>query len=232
MIDARRPPRDLAELSDTELAALGGIGDRRWLEEVFRRYRQRLLGCAHRMVAPEEVEDAVQEIAERILRGLPRFRGESSLSTWVYSVARHTCLDVRRRRRRPSAEPSDVEPATDQVEDLPDDAFGISVLACRTALALQRLTPAQRDVVLLRLGEGLSTKETAEQLGVTVDSVKARLRRARVLLRDLLSEAVECPRCGPGAYSVGGEGIELGSGTADRSHLERRRNAYIEPLGP
>ena len=154
------------------------------------------------MLAPREVEDAVQEIALRMMRGLPRFRGESSVSTWVYSVARHTCLDMRRRRRATAPLPEDGPPERENGLT-PENAFNVSIIACRTALAIDRLPSTQQDVVLLRLGAGLSTEETASRLGITADAVKARLRRARAQLRLHLGETIECPQCGPGSYSVG-----------------------------
>jgi RNA polymerase sigma-70 factor (ECF subfamily) len=160
------------------------------------------------MVSPSEVEDATQEMSLRVMRGLRRFRGDSSLGTWIFSVARHTCLDVRRRRRPPATVlPDDLLP--DALETgVPFHSFEMSILACRTALALQQLPPTQRDVVLLRLGAGASTAETARELGITPDAVKARLRRARIGLRKALEETIECPKCGPGAYRIEGGGVQ------------------------
>lgn len=192
-------------MSDQELAERAQLGDGDWLAELFRRYERRMYGCAHRMVAVGEVEDTVQEIALRIMRGLSRFRGDSSISTWIYSVARHTCLDVRRRRK----ETFDLESMPDVVDDTttPEDSFEMSIMACRAAGAVGRLPESQQDVVLLRLGAGLSTEETATELNLTVDAVKARLRRARATLRAELGEAVSCPVCGPGAYSLDSTGV-------------------------
>ena len=191
---------DYSTLSDEELAALAQVSHGRWLEELFRRFEARLRGCAHRMVAPGEVEDAFQEIAERIMRGLARYRGESSLSTWIYSVARFTCLDVRRRRKTVAS--IDEVPELESTDARPDDVITQSVMACRTALAIHALPESQQEVVLLRLGAGLSTQATAERLNISADAVKARLRRARVHLRELLGEEMECPACGPGSWAI------------------------------
>ncbi len=174
-----------------------------WLRELFVRYEGRLLGCAHRMLAPGEVEDATQEINERILKGLHHFRGDSTVGTWIFSVARNTCLDVRRRRRPVVYSPDAIlENFASPVE--PADIFDISILGCRTALAIRDLTAGQASVLVLRLGRSLSTAETAAQLGITEDAVKARLRRARRRLRSALAQQIVCPQCGPGAYVVTG----------------------------
>ncbi len=113
------------------------------------------------MIAPGEVEDAVQEIALRKIKSLPTFRGASSVATWIYSVARHTCLDVRRRRRTPSEPFSGVDDLIPGDEALPDQSFQHSVMACRTTLAIRELPASQQEVVLSRSGEGLPTEATA-----------------------------------------------------------------------
>lgn len=195
-----------SELSDEELARRAQMGEREWLDELFRRHQRRMLGCAHRMVTPGEVEDAVQEIALRVMKGLPSFRGDSAVGTWIYSVARYTCLDVRR-RRHPTVELSAVVEQESIGTITSEHAFDVSIMACRTAIAIAELPEGQRDVATLRLGAGLSTEDVAERLGISVDAVKARLRRARVTLRSELGEIVECPACGPGAYSFDAGGV-------------------------
>jgi len=200
---ARSSSQYWTSLTDEEFAATACYEDAEWLGELFTRYRGRLLGCAHRMLAPREVEDATQEINERILRGLPRFRGDCAVGTWIFAVARNTCLDVRR-RRNPVAYSSDAILENFADPSQPSDAFDISIIGCRTALAIRDLPESQARVVVLRLGEGLSTAETATRLDVTEDAVKARLRRARRHLRSALAEQIVCPQCGPGAYAVAG----------------------------
>ncbi|GBD84885.1 ECF RNA polymerase sigma factor SigW [bacterium BMS3Abin02] len=180
--------------------------DPQWLGELFDRYEGRLFGCAHRMLAPGEVEDATQEIKERILKGLPRFRGDSAIGTWIFAVARNTCLDIRR-RRKPPAYSSDVVLDSIPGTSRPADAFDTSILACRTSLAIHELPEGQAGVVVLRLDQGLSTTETATQLGITEDAVKARLHRARRRLRSALAQQIACPRCGPGTYAVTGSTV-------------------------
>jgi len=201
MVTSTRP--NWSSLTDEELMTTACYDDPEWLGELFIRYEGRLFGCAHRMLAPEEVEDAAQEINERILKGLPRFRGDSALGTWIFAVARNTCLDVRR-RRKPVVYSSDAVLENFASPSDPADVFDISILGCRTALAIRDLPESQASIVLLRLGLGLSTAETAAHLGVTEDAVKARLRRARRRLKTALAQQIVCPQCGPGAYAITG----------------------------
>jgi len=191
-------------LDDAAFGALARYEDPAWVGELYRRYRGRLLGCAHRMLRSVEVDDAVQEIATRIVASLPRFRGDAAIGTWIYSVARNTCLDIRRRRRSSVPLP-DLESLV--VAEEPDHAFEVSVVGCRIAHALGVLPPSQAQVVLLRLGMGLSTAETARYLGVTTDAVKARLRRGRAALRARLSRPEACPMCAPGQTALSPTGV-------------------------
>ncbi len=192
-----------SQLPNSQLMKEVHLDDPGWLEALFSRQRDRLQACAHRMVKPGEVEDATQEISERILKGLPRFQGDSSLGTWIFAVARNTCFDVRRRRkpgmRTDSVPIEEIPTTTDPAHD-----FEISLLGCRTAMALRDLPEGQAQVVLLRLGQGLSTADTASRLGITRDAVKSRLLRARRHLRAALAEAITCPHCGPGTHAIFG----------------------------
>ncbi|GMR03090.1 MAG: hypothetical protein BMS9Abin20_1454 [Acidimicrobiia bacterium] len=190
-------------VTDEEFMEEALFDDPAWLGELFIRYEGRLLGCAHRMVSPGEVEDATQEINERILKGLPRFRGDCTVGTWIFAVARNTCLDVRR-RRKPTTSFSEAVLENFASPNQPADAFDISILGCRTALAIRDLPESQASVVALRLGQGLSTAETGVQLGITEDAVKARLRRARRQLQSALAQQITCSLCGPGTYAVKG----------------------------
>lgn len=193
-------------VTDEELVITQVCEDPMWLDELFARYEGRLRSCAYRMVGPDEVEDATQEINERILRALPSFRGDSTVNTWIFAVARNTCLDIRR-RRKPAAYASDVVLENISSTCQPDDLFEISILGCRTAMAIRDLPKTQAAVVVLRLGQGYSTAETAVQLGITQDAVKARLRRARERLRWDLAQEIACPQYGPGTYAIAGSGI-------------------------
>lgn len=193
-------------MTDAELVSCSRFQDRTWLAELFSRYEGRLTGCAHRMAAPSEVEDAAQKINERILKGLSGFRGDSAVGTWISSVARNSCLDVRR-RRKPTAYDSQAILDSVPSDEEPEDLFDISILGCRTTLALRQLPEGQAAVVMLRLSEGLSTADTAKRLSITEDAVKAKLRRARKQLRFALAEEIACPNCGPGTYSVAGARI-------------------------
>lgn len=140
----------------------------------------RLLGNRERM------EDALQESYIKAFRALPRFRAESSISTWLYRVVYNTCLDELRRAKRSTEltlHPFDEEPegAYDPAEALLEKS---AVWSALTALPLE-----ERVAVLLVDGQGFRYADAAAVLGVPVGTVASRLNRARPAIRRALEEA-------------------------------------------
>ena len=140
-----------------------------------RRLAFRLLGDSGRM------DDVLQEAYARAFRALPRFRGDSSLETWLYRIVYNACVDDLRRRRehetldewddRLAANRTDIEERLD------------------LAAALASLPPELRAVVLLIDAEGLGYAEAADVLGVPPGTVASRLSRARSHLQSVLKGA-------------------------------------------
>ena len=131
---------------------------------------------------PEELEDAEQEVFLAVARSLPGFRFRSSLSTWIYSVARRRALDLlrsgRRRRRR-------LERLRQQPADAPADPLEPLLAAERSARlvrAFRSLPVGERQLVLMRDVEGFSLQEIAGLIRAPVGTVKSRLHRARARL--------------------------------------------------
>jgi RNA polymerase sigma-70 factor (ECF subfamily) len=191
--------------SDEQLAAHCRDQLEGCLDELVRRYEDRITACAKRMSLDRDTaEDAVQEILLRLTLSVPRFRGDSAFSTWLYRLAHNTCVDTFRRRLRerdrraftstgPEHEalldriPSDVGDPEAHLDRLVQD--------CLLAQAIAGLSDEYRQVVRLRIGEGRPNHEIAELLGTTVDGVKAKVRRARRQLRDALTTSHACPVC-------------------------------------
>ena len=167
----------------------------------------RMLGSLH------DADDALQDTLLRAWRALPRFRGQSSLRTWLYRIATNVCLDaIARRPKRvlpidygPATKPGgDERPLPDDlwIEPYPDELLGGSDLAAgpdaryerREALelafiaTLQHLPARQRAVLILRDVLGFSAKETSESLESTVPAVNGALRRARRAVDERLPE--------------------------------------------
>ncbi|MCS7302620.1 MAG: RNA polymerase sigma factor [Candidatus Kapabacteria bacterium] len=128
----------------------------------------------------QDAQDVAQETFIRAFRSLHRFKGESSLQTWLYRIAVNTCLSYRRRWRRWIRLDSIVETADELVSSLPlpdreveDGEFLDSFLRL-----LEQLPPKQRETFYLRYVEGLSYEEISRMLGVSVSGLKANYHHA------------------------------------------------------
>jgi RNA polymerase sigma-70 factor (ECF subfamily) len=148
--------------------------------------------CRRLLGDPADAADATQEVYLRVVRSVMAFRGESAFGTWLHRVTVNVCMTALRRRgdvraRGQSAGPVHFAPDALLSEDTgPESRAETADLTARTARALAELPDEAREVVVLRDLQGLSTKETAELLGVSEGAVKVRLHRAHTRLRGLV----------------------------------------------
>lgn len=139
---------------------------------------------ARRVRRKEDVDDVVQEIFIRLQRGLGALRDDDRFGPWVYRVARSAIGDYRRAcARHPSApEPSAAEPEDEPASE--NDAE--SELASYVATFVSMLPSPYREALTLTELQGLSQKDAAEMMGVSLSGMKSRVQRGRRLLRDAL----------------------------------------------
>jgi RNA polymerase sigma-70 factor (ECF subfamily) len=164
--------------------------------DIFDDYQRPIYNYLLRMTQDQAVaEDLTQETFIRVHRGLPGFRGEASLATWVYRIATNVSLDHFRRRstvtERVTRSLDVVE--TDQ-EGLPDNkAASPEQLAAASEMSvcvqdfIWQLPPNYRAALVLHDLQGMKNGEIAEVLDVSLDTVKIRLHRARKKLREALN---------------------------------------------
>ena len=162
-------------------------GDRQAFDEVVKATYADTYALALRLTANEEdAKDVVQEAYLRAYRGLKRFRGDSSFTTWLYRITANcasTQLGKRSRHRHDSldgeaAEVRDLRPEID-----PQMRAEGSLLRSRVTAALETLPPGLREVVVLRDIYDLPHEAIAAELGITEAAAKVRLHRARLRLR-------------------------------------------------
>jgi RNA polymerase sigma-70 factor, ECF subfamily len=178
--------------SDEQLLACFAAGRREALEELFRRYRTHAYRVAYRLLGHEaDALDAVQDGFVKVLTHLDSFRGQSSFKTWLLRVVSNASLDLGRQRGRretvslPGAADGDGGPS------VPDDPTrGLERVDLRRLLdeALALLPEAQRRTFVLHADAGLSYREVAEVLGISIGTVMSRLYYARQKLRAILAE--------------------------------------------
>jgi RNA polymerase sigma-70 factor (ECF subfamily) len=181
--------------TDGELLVAARQGDAAALEALLLRYQPHLYRFGLRMCGNEEdAGDVAQESLISMARSVRDFRGESSVSSWLYTIARRFCIKKRRRGKfAPAREESLDAPGIDAAQRLADPAPSPEQTATTQEIqraltrAIDGLEPAQREVLVLRDVEGLSAPEVAKVLGLSVDAVKSRLHRARVAVREALA---------------------------------------------
>lgn len=196
-------PETLASDADLIEAARRGDGDA--LDTLILRYQPRVFRFGLKMCRNvEDAGDVVQDTLLALARNIGEFRGEASISTWLFAIARNACMRRRRRSKFAPAREESLERLEAGVRDAIADpssgperaAFGHEIEQ-RLADAIDTLEPGQREVLVLRDVEGLSAPEVAEVLGIQVDAVKSRLHRARLIVRARLAPALGAPVSAP-----------------------------------
>lgn len=189
----------IAETDETALIERARAGDRDALEALIALHQSRIYGFGMKMCRdPEDAKDVLQETLLAMARGIREFRGASSLSTWLYTVARSHCIKKRRRGKFApthvsSLETDDPEAASSLADgrDLPDDALAGRRLDAAVEDAIAALEPMYREVLVLRDVEGLTAPEVGDVLGISVQAVKSRLHRARLFVRARIAPLLE-----------------------------------------
>jgi RNA polymerase sigma-70 factor, ECF subfamily len=181
-----------AGTSDEQLLACFARGNRDALEELFRRYRGPAYRVAHRLLGNEaDALDAVQEGFIKALTHLDGFRGQSTFKTWLLRVVSNASLDMGRQRgRREALANSTGGSETVDGPAAPEDpAAGLQRADLRVILddALATLPEAQRRTFVLHADAGLSYREVADTLGISIGTVMSRLYYARQKLRAYLA---------------------------------------------
>jgi len=198
-----------ATFSDEEVVERVLAGDTPLFEILMRRHNQRLFRVARGILADDaEAEDVMQDAYVRAFRELAGFRGEARFATWLTRIACHEALARARKRRRlvslaPMAPNSSMTamspmsaisagglPEPPAKDAGPERELQNRELQAVLKEAVEALPDPLRAVFCLREIEGLSTEETAEALGLTVENVRVRLHRAKRSLRQRLDERI------------------------------------------
>ena len=184
-------------IADDSMLNAARAGDPDALDALLRRYQPSIYRFGLRMCRDEEdAKDVLQETLFAAARALHGFRGSSSLSTWLYSIARGFCIKKRRRSRFAPKEEVSLDggsPALAVPDPRPplDEALASQEVERAVEAAIRSLKPEWREVLLLRDVEGLTAQEVAEVLGLRVEAVKSRLHRARAAVREALQPLLE-----------------------------------------
>jgi RNA polymerase sigma-70 factor (ECF subfamily) len=176
------------DLSETELVAACLDGRTDAFDVIVERHRRAVYQLCFRFVANhEDASDLSQDVFLRAYRGLRRFRGQSSLATWLYRIAVNVCLNRMSARRLPT-EPIDDHQPLDGGNESPTDRLLRQERALRVRDAVARLPRKQRAALVLRVYHELSHQEIADIVGSSVGAVKANVFHALQRLKRILAE--------------------------------------------
>jgi RNA polymerase sigma-70 factor (ECF subfamily) len=190
-----------AQSEDLMLIERAQHGDRASLNELIRKYETRAYQYAFRLTRnPEEAADVVADAFVRVYNALPNFKGNAQFTTWLYRILTNCYLDHRRKESKRQTTSLDASVETNegemerQVEDphgTPEDDLLRSERGRHVETALRTLPDYQRSMILMFHAEQMSYEEIAESLDLPIGTVKSRLNRARLSLRDILSKDEE-----------------------------------------
>jgi RNA polymerase sigma-70 factor, ECF subfamily len=180
-----------------------GDGEHEAFYELIRPHEKRVYAAALALLRNEaDAEDCAQEAVLKAFKNIRQFRSEAKFSTWLIQIAVNEAR-MRRRKQRPDLmEPIEREHAEENTyaprefadwREIPSETLERKEVREKLAQALSSIGQIYREVFVLRDMEHLSIDETAKALGISTASVKTRLLRARLMLRDLLAPGLGGP---------------------------------------
>lgn len=176
-----------SEAPDVELIARWRAGDERAATLLVDRHAASVARYVASLGVREAVQEVVQDTFVRAFGSIDTFRGESSLRTWLFTIARRLVLDRRRsrRRQRETAELQDGDLSTEY--DALDGLVAEEAHA-KMRVAIDRLTPTQKEVFVLRVNDGLSYKEIADVVGTTEGAARVHYHNALRQVKETLHD--------------------------------------------
>lgn len=176
-------------------------GDIASFEMLIEKYQLKAYNIAFRLMGNEEdAKDALQEALLKAYKSLNKFRGDSQFYTWLYRIVHNACHDALKKRNRSKnvtsltnylnkedGETRDIEDESVKIDEIIENKEkGKEIL-----IALGKLSDAHKDILVLRDVQGFSYDEIATMLECTEGTVKSRLSRARIKLKDILIQEME-----------------------------------------
>lgn len=176
-------------------------GDREAFGRIVSMYERLVFNTVKTKVGnTQDALDLSQEVFIKLWRSIGRYRGDCRFSTWVYRICINACLDFLRRAQSSACEQMPVhtdkdgdeltfEPSDESVAASPERSFEQNEAVRMVRDGIARLSPEQREVILLRDIEGYTYEEISSMLSLEIGTVKSRLNRARSNLRIIIEEA-------------------------------------------
>lgn len=154
---------------------------------------ERLRPFVARRVPPSEIDDVVQDVLVRMHRGLSGVREDDRFAAWMFQIARNAITDAGRKRARAPVSPGgELEEIPAQAAPSDDvDREAATALAGCVSMFVARLPSPYREALTLVELEGMTAREAAEMVGISVSGMKSRVQRGRAQLRELFERCCE-----------------------------------------
>ncbi|MDP3462524.1 MAG: RNA polymerase sigma factor [Bacteroidales bacterium] len=183
----------MKELDESQLVGKMRQGDEKALAELIDRHQSAVARVVNSMLGyVPEADDICQEVFLRFWYSIDKYRHEAEVKTFLTRIAINLSINELNRRKRKMSfilSQLSVQTESNQIKvESSEKAFGDAQLV---ASALNQLDPPHRSVVVLRLVEGYSTKETAEILGLPIGTVLSRLARAQEKMRKIIAKLLK-----------------------------------------
>ncbi len=174
-------------------------GDSRSYDELYREYVEKIGGIARSYLGVDDVEDVIQEVFIKVYKNIKKFRGESSLSTWIYRITVNVCKDMLGKKHRRKEiltsfgeedddEKNTIREPADEVQ--PSNELMRMLSAEEISKAIDSLSKEDKLLINLREIEGMSYEQISEIMDKPVGTVKSRLHYARERLKGILEESL------------------------------------------
>lgn len=182
--------------SDQQLIRDYLAGDEKSLEILIERYLKLIYSFIHRYVgSSKEAEDITQEVFIKVWRNLRKFNQQKTFKTWVFTIAKNTCIDALRKKKtipfssfeNQKGENRLIETLADP-SPLPDELIEQADIGQILTSAIDTLSPKYRMVLFLRYNDHFAFREIAESLGESINTIKTRHRRGIAMLRISLQQ--------------------------------------------
>lgn len=183
-------------MKDEELVKRINDGEMELFEEIIARYETKVFGVIYYMMRNKnEVEDIAQEVFIKVFKNLRKFKGDSSLYTWIYKITVNLCLDELKKRKKvvyldEKVEVNDSELEIQLSSNEKDQAKLYEEKELKECMqkCIRELPEKQRIMLILRDIQGLPYEEISRITGIKLGTVKSQINRARLKLKDLIEK--------------------------------------------
>lgn len=183
-------------MTDEELVEGVKKGNIDAFEDIVKKYENKVYGIVfHMMKNQNEVEDLAQEVFLKVYKNLGRFKGDSSLYTWIYKITVNLCLDELKKRKniiyldeKISVEDGEIDKELPSNERSQEELYEDKELKENLHRCINKLPDKQKMMIVLRDIKGFSYDEIAEITNNKIGTVKSQINRARLKLKELLDK--------------------------------------------